>query len=228
MKKTTILLLALVAMACEVSAQDIDLVVERENGLTTTFRTENIAEITFEERQEVDNTEWVSLGRCRYNDVYAMEVAYITQGRDLPCSYYVEVQESRTQDGLYRLVDPYSPDNYPYASDDSYHYDSSTPHYLEVNATDPEGVYIEFQETGLSWFYYGDIYAYSYAALDLENGWDLETLKRWGITGTMRNGRITFPESWLLVWMSNYNPSSYYYANYEDGFLIDLTDIEQE
>ncbi len=227
MKKTITLSLALLLLTTASYAQDVDLVVTRTSGPAKTFRTEDIASITFVERAE-DNDGWQSLGRCRYTDVYALEAAYLTQGRDLPCSYYVEVQESTTTDGLYRLVDPYSPENYPYADDSCYHYDSSVPHYLEVNAADPEGVYINLQATGLSWFYYGEIYAYSLAALNLDDDFDLETLKRWGMTDTMVNGRITFPEGALLVGMTNYNSAYYFYANYEDGFLLDLNDKENE
>lgn len=102
-------------------------------------------------------------------------------------TYEVEVKESTETPGLYRVIDAYSNNVYPFADDDC-----ATPgSFFVVDATDPEGVYIPLQSLGFDWGY-GDFafcsWGYYYAAQT-----DLETAKDAGVLGTLVDGVISFP-----------------------------------
>ena len=98
----------------------------------------------------------------------------------------VEIEENNENPGLYRLVDPFK----PYADEISYmNYTTAN---LEVNAIDPEGVYIEMQATGID---DGDgmTYIASTGGYYLASE-DFETLKGYGYFGTLKDGVITLPQ----------------------------------
>ncbi len=129
---------------------------------------------------------WQSLGIGLYTDdlVYPL---YTEDGSS--ATYEVEIEENTDEPGLYRLVDPYGANfpYYPYAT-------SYTSSKIEVNATDPEGVYIFEQSTGLnlgdgeiSILTEGGNY-YAYYGPDY-----YDTLKENGYFGKLENGVITFP-----------------------------------
>ena len=129
---------------------------------------------------------WQSIGIGLYTDdlVYPL---YTEDGSS--ATYEVEILENTDEPGLYRLVDPYGPNfpYYPYA-------DSYTSSAIEVNATDPEGVYVFEQSTGLdlgngliSILSEGGNY-YEYYGPDY-----YDRLKELGYFGKLENGVITFP-----------------------------------
>ena len=129
---------------------------------------------------------WESIGIGLYTDdmVYPL---YTEDGSS--ATYEVEIEENKDYPGLYRLVDPYGP-NFPY-----YAYAKSyTSAAIEVDATDPEAVYIFEQTTGLdlgdgeiSILSEGGNY-YAYYGPDY-----YDALKTNGYFGKLENGVITFP-----------------------------------
>ena len=144
---------------------------------------------------------WNSLGMGQYTEGFVCSLFNVQ-----PVSYVVEVQECEDKPGLYRLVNPYG-EAYPYnqAGD----WDASKDYYLEINAQDPEGVYIEAQKLGFDWGY-GMFSASSYAYM-LMAKYDLETIKAAGYCGKLQDGVITFPTQGLLVTMES--EDGWYYAN---------------
>lgn len=102
-----------------------------------------------------------------------------------PQAIEVEIQQNTDEPGLLRLVDPYQ----VYA--EAFEVDYGTT-YLEVNATDPEAVYIELQATGVD---DGDgmTYVGSYGGYMLQK-YDVATLKENGYLGTLADGVITLPQ----------------------------------
>ena len=102
-----------------------------------------------------------------------------------PITYAVEIMENTDEPGLLRLVDPYK----GYAED--FGDKNYTTTYFEVNATDPDAVYIPMQETGVD---DGDGMTYlgSYGAYMMQK-YDFETLKKYGYYGTLVDGIITLP-----------------------------------
>ncbi|MBQ3243916.1 MAG: hypothetical protein IJB01_04860 [Bacteroidaceae bacterium] len=157
---------------------------------------------------------WVSLGYAKYTD----DIVLPSFGNN-PMTYYVEVLENKDMPGLFRMVDPYGPEQplYPYAS--SYKEGS----YIEIDATDPEGVWIEgWQSTGLDIQNNGLMEITSKAWYQAnEQGATKEDAKEAGLCGIYADGVITFPPKGLLIGIG----SSAYYANTNGAFALDMTNL---
>ncbi len=225
MKKIFTLLFALFATSGAIYAQsngDEDEGVVRVHSALSRYTNYNMADI--ESITLRADKSWTSLGYCLYSEDFIGSVLYPSSGSvgDYCCEYYVEVQEKNDQPGLYRLVNPYHPDIYPYASKTTY--DTEHNYYIEINACDPDGVYIDLQDVGLSWGEFGRIYVYSVAAFWVANGETLEEQKYYGETGSLKNGVITFPLEMLYLYLPEYNSNMYYYANRNGKFKVDLND----
>lgn len=134
---------------------------------------------------------WIPLsGKALYTEDYLAGL----YGFD-PVTYEVEIHENVGIPGLYRLVDPYGevfPEHDP---------EGWTPgiYYMQINASDPEGVYIPKQATGLNWGN-GIFSVYSQACYSfLDKGKTLEEAKAKGVCGTLKDGVITFPKNMLIA-----------------------------
>jgi hypothetical protein len=100
----------------------------------------------------------------------------------------VEICENTEKPGVYRIMNPYSNSVYPLAEDDA----APEGLYLEVNAEDPNGVYIPYQALGFDWGV-GEFGFESIGANLLASGSDFETLKGKGYLGSVVDGVIKFP-----------------------------------
>lgn len=164
---------------------------------------------------------WVTMkGKATYIDDF-MTTFYTVENEP----YNVEIQESELYKGLYRLVYPYG-EAYPYNEEGDY--DDSKTYYLEINACDPNAVYMNVQETGMDWGY-GMVSVGSEAGFRIaNNGWTVEQAKAAGLTGTLKDGIITFPKGKLLISMAQHpsNPGGLYYANNNGAFLLALPGVE--
>lgn len=158
-------------------------------------------------------SKWNSLGMAQYTDAIVGE-AY---GEDNE-TYDVEIQESVSSPGLYRLVNPYG-EAFPLNTKGDW--DATQDYYIEINAIDPQGVFITVQNTGLNWGD-GNLYVYSQAAYALdEEGKSLADVKAEGLCGTLNNGVITFPKKSLLFGFFE-SSSDFYSANESGDFKIVL------
>lgn len=126
---------------------------------------------------------WVSLGVGLYTDAFVAPMF----GIEAP-TYEVEIMENTENPGLYRLMNPYSNSVYPYAEDDC----AADGLYLEIDATDSEGVYIQPQVLGFDWGY-GPMAVCSWGAYYLGNGYGFDEVKAAGLMGTLKDGVITLP-----------------------------------
>ena len=159
---------------------------------------------------------WESLGMATYTDDFASVFFGIQR-----TPYKIEIQENMVTRGLYRLVNPYGKD-YPFNEPGDW--DESQNYYLEINAVDPEGVYIPYpQYSGMDWGY-GEFIMSSLAGLRISRGTStLEEEKAAGNCGTFANGVITFPVDALVVGMAKYpasNPGAMYLANNNGWFQV--------
>jgi hypothetical protein len=111
-------------------------------------------------------------------------------------TYEVEIQENTNNPGLYRVINPYNNQVYPakyvemFASQLG---NSLAPAgcNLEVNAMDPEGVYISKQTLGLD---FGDgEWAFETEGSRYLANVDMATLKKAGYMGAIVDGVIKFP-----------------------------------
>ncbi|MCD8183995.1 MAG: hypothetical protein LUE99_13940 [Bacteroides sp.] len=133
---------------------------------------------------------WKALGMATYTEDFI--TAFYNAD---PETYQVAIEESEQNPGKFRLKNAYGA---AYPNNDEGDWDDSRDYYIEINAMDPDGVYIDFQRTGLDWDN-GEFYVYSYAAYYLDNGYPLSTPKSKGLCGTYANGVITFPADALMA-----------------------------
>ncbi len=164
---------------------------------------------------------WVSLGMGYYTDDFITTFWALD---NIPEE--VEIQENGITPGLFRLVYPYGK-AYPYneAYDDgTADWDLTQTYYLEINACDPDKVYITQQETGMDWGY-GNIMVWSMADYYMQNGgYTLDEVAAAGYCGTYADGVITFPTQSLLICMPDYD-DGWYYANYNGAFKVVMPGI---
>lgn len=162
--------------------------------------------------------EWKSLGMATYTE------DCVTTFFDVEnVSYQVEVRENTNQPGFYRIINPYGA-AYPYNAEGDY--DTSKEYFIEIDATDPEGVYIPgIYGTGMNWGY-GEFsigsMAYYYMAAQ---GATFEEVKDAGYCGVLADGVITFPAKSLLISLSEYNGGNFYTSNNNGAFRLDMNDM---
>ena len=130
------------------------------------------------------NNPWQSLGTGLYTDDVLLPLFY---ENGTPATYEVEILEHTENPGLYRIMNPYAKSVHP-AGDDDYAPEGM---FIEVNATDAEGVYIQQQSLGMDWGY-GEMQLVSNGFRYIEaNGFDV--VKGAGYLGKVVDGVITFP-----------------------------------
>ncbi len=159
---------------------------------------------------------WTSLGMAQFTED-ALGPLYMGEGDDINdyvVTYEVEVQENAETPGMYRLVNPYGA-AYPFNNEGDY--DTSRDYYLEINATDPEGVWFEAQDMGVDWGD-GNFIIYSVAGYYMEK-YDFEQVKANGYCGTLVDGVITFPVNGILCALGE---DGWYNGNQTGNFKIVL------
>lgn len=159
-----------------------------------------------------DSNPWESLGYAVYTD----DIILPLYGNPA-MSYYVEVLENKEQPGLFRLVDLCGSE-YPFNSYGTYEEGS----YIEIDATDPEGVWIEgWQSTGFD-LGSGVIEITSMAWYQANaQGATKEDAKEAGLCGVYADGLITFPVDGLLAGFGG----KAYYGNRNGEFALDMTNL---
>lgn len=169
---------------------------------------ENVASAKFEYFGGAGNP-WKSLGIGLYTDD-AVITSFLDQNKQPipPITYEVEIMESTETPGLYRIMNPYSNSVYPYADGDCAEEGS----YIEVNACDPEGVYIMKQSLGFDWGY-GEFAIESLGGFYLTK-YPFDTVKEAGYLGTVKDGIINFPViSYEDEGITYYVQGSIYFGN---------------
>ena len=163
-----------------------------------------------------DSNPWESLGYAKYTD----DVILPLFGNPA-MSYYVEVLENKEQPGLFRMVDPYGPEQPLYSYAASYEAGS----YIEIDATDPQGVWIEgWQNIGLDIQGAMSITSMAWYQVANEEGATKEDAKAAGLCGTYADGVITFPADGILIALGG----KAYYGNRNAGFALDMTNLLDE
>ena len=120
-------------------------------------------------------------------------------------------------------MNAYANGTFPYADNDC----AAEGTYLEVNACDPEGVYVPMQSLGFDWGM-GEMAFISEGARYLEQ-YDFETVKNAGLLGTLKDGVITLAnieretDNGVAYYQGiMYMGNSGYYAGIQDGFRVTL------
>lgn len=162
---------------------------------------------------------WQSLGIGLYTEDFICSVF----GAEL-VTYEVEIEENTDTPGLYRMLSPYG-EAFPYNEPGDW--DDSSVYNIEVNAVDPDGVYIAQQATGVDWGY-GPISIMSWGARYLGTE-SFEDIKAAGLFGTLKDGIITLPtleretdEGVAYYQGLTYMGTSGYYGGGNDTFRLVL------
>lgn len=130
-------------------------------------------------------------------------------------SWPVRVQERDDRPGFFRVVNPYN----DYAYNDPGDFDTDVNHYMLIDATKHNQVYIpEPFNTGTHW-QYGYCWIYSMVGLGKDRG---NSSYIEGNYGTYANGKITFPVDALLFAMDSYNGGGWYGSNGSGKFCLVL------
>ena len=127
---------------------------------------------------------WQSIGIGLYTEDFVGSLFGVD-----PVTYEVEIEENNDTPGLYRMIYPYD-GKFPY--NEAGDWDASATYNVEVNAEDPEGVYILPQSIGIDWGH-GAMAIASMGGYYLAGGKSFDEVKAAGYFGTLVNGVITLP-----------------------------------
>lgn len=153
--------------------------------------------------------EWKAIGKGMYRDDI-ITALYVVDAYE----FEVDVEESTTTPGLYRLCQPYK--NYPLGEKDP----GSTEDYMVIDATNPDQVYFRRYETGVNMG--SGIISINSIAGDYYDQGKFQTAVAEGLCGTMKDKVITFPVRALLVNDPTIGVTSYMMANTNGLFRIKL------
>lgn len=209
---------------------------ELNSSIKVTFDSEKIDFEDFTDVKIVIGQEYTSLyGKSEYSFKIGIPAPWTSLGKaifveDFMTTFYgvdndpyeVEIQENDLKPGLFRLVNPFGK---AYQYNEPGDWDDSRDWYLEIDASDPEGVFINLQEVGMDWGK-GMISMGSIAWLRMSQGKTLEQVKEDGLTGSFKDGIITFPVGQLLVSMANNNDGGRYGANNNGAFMVVMPGVE--
>ncbi|MDE6457566.1 MAG: Ig-like domain-containing protein, partial [Muribaculum sp.] len=145
--------------------------------------------------------DWTSIGNVQFTDdtfgsVYGID--------DAIAPIKVEMLESKTTPGLYRLVNPYATHKLAeeYEGAIECHFDHN--HYIDIDASDIENVTISEVPIGIT------IYGEEHITLFSDK------------PGTLVDNKITFPKRGLGVGIFGGEEEGYYYANHAGRFAVEL------
>ncbi|MDE6279087.1 MAG: hypothetical protein K2M05_03860 [Paramuribaculum sp.] len=167
------------------------------------------------------NYTWKLLGWVDYTD------DYVSTFFEVPTMTYrvpIEVPVEEAGKGLYRLVNAYG-QYYPFNEPGDW--DPSVTSYLEINAQNPDRVYIPTCEQATDWGE-GNFICSSLAYYYLSNGVSADKIAGAGYFGTLENGLITFPAGTLLFGMAGFNGGGLYDSNINGAFCVDLNSISDQ
>ncbi|MCM1484541.1 MAG: hypothetical protein NC043_09405 [Muribaculaceae bacterium] len=142
--------------------------------------------------------EWESIGNAKYTEVAFAEIYQTPQ----ECTYEVPVQVNKENRSIFRLVDPYGA-AWPHYTANAV-LDHTHNHYLYVNATNADQVYIEDSPVGINLGGDGDAMISSQAAKYLAWGNTAEDIAAAGFFGKLEGTTVTFPANHITFAEKNY------------------------
>lgn len=165
------------------------------------------------------DTDWKDIGTASYTDGFLADCD-VQIGIDVVTTQ-VPVQESTKTPGLFRLVDPYGPPHYQYAT--SQNYDTSHRYYMEIDASDQNRVVIHKMEYGCGLtFNVGIMVPWSRADRYLVEGTNTkEEIEAMGLYGKCVGNEITFPRKSLCIKFPSV-VDTWYWANKNGHFKLVL------
>ena len=170
--------------------------------------------------QQENADEWKNIGKAEYSEdilasIWPDEVTNVV--------YEVDIQESTNTPGRYRLIDPYGP-AYPHyqnlVNDDNIPEGHNHHHYMVVDASDPEKVFIEASPLGAD-FGYGQVILFSEGWFSMQAGANLNDPEVLEGFGKIENGKITFLGGAINLYMPAFGMPK---GNIKHKFYIQIPD----
>ena len=149
---------------------------------------------------------WNDCGEAEFTDGILQDLIANIPSQTTKCM----LQESKAEPGRYRLVDPYAGIK-EYTALNAKHKDHH--HYIYINATYPECIYIEESPIGLESGVYGLMRVNSYVNYFLATGEAIEDCAELGLGAIVEDGVMTFPEEALMFSMLKYDNGDWYITN---------------
>ncbi len=151
--------------------------------------------------------DWKEVGMCQFTEDV---LTNLTKGA--PQTYEVKVEESESNKGFYRIVNPYGKGTPYYNKINGYVLNTKKDHYLYINAMDPDAVFIPYSDLQMNeeWDDWGDTSlgimtkGYYNAIVDEYGYSDLEEQAELGHMGTLADGYITFPAKEVQLAIGDY------------------------
>lgn len=152
---------------------------------------------------------WKNLGWTRFADV-VMLANYGAQTEP----YAVEVEESTSTPGIYRVKNAYSTRGYWNASEGNLHHHDDENHYLYINAENPDAVYVMPSPVGMKGND-GSLLLTSPVAVNLSYGYAIDELIQLtpDMFGTLKAGLISIPDGMIYGSETRYQGGEYFPGN---------------
>lgn len=170
--------------------------------------------------QQENADEWKNIGKAEYSEDVLASIWYDELTNVV---YQVDIQESTKTPGRYRLIDPYGP-AYPHyqdlVNDDNIPEGHNHHHYVVVDATDPEKVFIEASPIGAD-FGDGQAILFSEGWFSMQAGADLNDPEVLEGFGKIENGKITFLGGAIFLYMPGFGMPR---GNTNHKFYIQIPD----
>ena len=145
---------------------------------------------------------WQSLGTGYLTDNFFISNYLVDDDNTwMPQTYEVEIMENTETPGMFRIINAFEGALKLMAGEE--YADYYEPSNMEVDATDPNGVYFVGQPVG----YAGQTIS-SWGGYLLSTGKDFDELKAAGLLGKLENGAITLPQ---IDYLEDGEPTGYYY-----------------
>lgn len=160
---------------------------------------------------------WEKIGTASFTDVLVPNLAFWLDAEEITC----DLEQSISNKGLYRLVNPYA--GTAYAQDEDCVFADDHNHYITIDATDPEKVVLLSGPVGLD-FGFGESVMSGYAHILQTWGLEDDAIAEAGCFGTHDPvaGTFTIPAGCLLGAEVNYDSGEWGKVNSED-FVITYT-----
>lgn len=163
-----------------------------------------------------DNADnWTDCGMAEFTDGFLQSVISNIPSQTTKCM----LQQNKENPKRYRLVNPYSGLK-EYAALNKGHEGHN--HYIDINAEDPECIYIEESPIGMESSVYGMMRVSSAVDYYLHAGFDIEDCKELEYGAVVENGVMTFNEEALLVSLLKYENGDWLITDPEGVTTIKL------
>ncbi len=158
---------------------------------------------------------WRDSGMAEFTDGFLQDLISNIPSQTTECM----LQQSIEEPGRYRLVDPYAGIK-EFGALSAKHKDHH--HYIYINATEPECIYIEESPIGMESSQYGLMRVSSQVDYYIMAGFMMDEILELELGGIVEDGVLTFPEEALMFSMLKFDNGDWWYTDSDGATAIKL------